>query len=243
MLIRSLVPHPEYLVLLRPEIATIDYSAELPINMLTVLQLVPACSVVAGRKVAEWIPDAVAVISKKDIEPIFPSKYRTAVFLVVNKLIADGNELSLHVQWKDEGPSPCITEPPCAPGQPGVVGEAPDGLSELSAHQHQGVADIVALLVEGGRLEAVLRGPEELLDSNRVAEDVSQEFQLLLLCFLQYFRCCEQLKDCWNGFAGDNRIDFFAFLLMLYLFSFGKSLIYLVLEYCSLFQKNTEGFL
>ena len=44
------------------------------------------------------------------------------------------------------------------------MGVAPDGLAELSPHQHQSVSLVVALLVEGLRAEVVLRCPEEKRD-------------------------------------------------------------------------------
>ena len=58
------------------------------------------------------------------------------------------------------------------------MGEAPDGLAELSAHQHQGVIYVVALLVEGGCPEAVLRSPEEPLYPGGVVEDVFKKPEL-----------------------------------------------------------------
>ena len=77
--------------------------------------------------------------------------------MVVDEVVvALGNELLLHVHREDEGPPPRVVGVPCIPGQPGVVREAADGLAELGAHQHQGVALVVALLVEGSRPEAVL---------------------------------------------------------------------------------------
>ena len=74
---------------------------------------------------------------------------------------------------------------PWAPGQPGVVCETPDCFAKLGAHQHQGVDLVVALLMEGGRLEAVLRGSEELLDPGWAVEDVLQEAELLRLQLTQ----------------------------------------------------------
>ena len=77
--------------------------------------------------------------------------------MVVDEVVvALGKELLLHVHREDEGSPPRVAKVPCIPGQPGVVREAPDGLAELGAHQHQGVFYVVALLVEGGRFEAVL---------------------------------------------------------------------------------------
>ena len=106
--------------------------------------------------------------------------------MVIDKVVvALGNELLLHVHREDEGPPPRVLGEPCIPGQPGVVREAADGLAELGAHQHQGVDLVVALLMEGGRLEAVLRGSEELLDPGWAVEDVLQEAELLRLQLTQ----------------------------------------------------------
>ena len=77
--------------------------------------------------------------------------------MVVDKIVVTlGNELLLHVHREDEGLPPRVVGVPWVPGQPGVVRESPDGLAELGAYQHQGVVNVVALLVEGVRLEAVL---------------------------------------------------------------------------------------
>ena len=138
------------------------------------------------------MPVVAAIISNKDIAPISCSKCRTKSILVVDKVVvALGNELLLHVHREDEGPPPRVVGVPCIPGQPGVVREAPDGLAELSVHQQQGVALVVALLVEGGPLEAVLGRPEELLDPGRVVETVFQELQLFQLHRVQNIRCRE----------------------------------------------------
>ena len=93
---------------------------------------------------------------------------------------------------------------PWAPGQPGVVREAADGLAELGAHQHQGVALVVALLVEGGRFEAVLRGSEEFLNPDRAVEDVLQEAELLRLQLTQEIRCSKLLQFRFQRIAEDD---------------------------------------
>ena len=46
---------------------------------------------------------------------------------------------------------------------PLVLGEPSDGLPELSPDEGEGVLDVVAVLVELGSLEPVLRGPEQQL--------------------------------------------------------------------------------
>ena len=89
-------------------------------------------------------------------------------------VVALGNELLPHVHRKDEGPSSGVVSM-AYPRHPGDVCEAADGLAELGAYQHQGVALVVALIVEGSCTKAVLGCPVELLDFDWIAEDVFQE--------------------------------------------------------------------
>ena len=96
--------------------------------------------------------------------------------MISNKIVITlRNELLLHVHWEDEGTPPRIAHIPWAPGQPGVVREAPDCFSELGADQDQSVIFIVTPLMESSSFEAVLWGPEELLNPDWVAEDLIQE--------------------------------------------------------------------
>ena len=61
------------------------------------------------------------------------------------------------------------------------MGVAADGPAELGADQGQGVPLVVALLVEGGCPEVVLRGSEDPLYPPGVVEDVLQEICLPLI--------------------------------------------------------------
>ena len=93
--------------------------------------------------------------------------------------VALGDKLLPHVHRKHEGPPPRVVGVPWFPGQPGVVREAPDGLAELGAHQHQGVVNVVAFLVERSRTETVFWGSEEFLNSDWAVEDVFQKAEVL----------------------------------------------------------------
>ena len=61
------------------------------------------------------------------------------------------------------------------------MGVAADGFSELGVDQGQGVPLVVALLVEGGCPEVVLRGSEDPLYPPGVVEDNLQEICLPLI--------------------------------------------------------------
>ena len=89
-------------------------------------------------------------------------------------VVALGNELLHQVHREYESPSSGVVSM-AYPRHPGDVCEAADGFAELGAHQHQGVALAVALIVEGSCTKAVLGCPEELLNFDWTAEDVFQE--------------------------------------------------------------------
>lgn len=84
-----------------------------------------------------------------------------------------GHPLFLEVEGEDEDVAVGVRDP--APARaPGVVGEPTHRLSELSPHQHQGVAQPVALLVEGRGPEVVFGGPVEEVYFDGVAKNGPQ---------------------------------------------------------------------
>lgn len=72
-----------------------------------------------------------------------------------------------------------ITNPVIFDFVPRVLGEACDGLAELSAHNGESVGDVVAFLVEGSSAEGVLRCAVEQLELFGFAECVQYELSML----------------------------------------------------------------
>ena len=61
---------------------------------------------------------------------------------------------------------------------PFVPSEPSDGHAKLSPDESEGVFDVVAVLVELGSLELMLRGPEQQPQALRMAKRVAEEYLL-----------------------------------------------------------------
>ena len=109
------------------------------------------------------------------------SKSRTITAVTIYQVVSTNREvLLLAVEGEQERPHAPVTEV-ATTRVPGVVGVAADGPAELGADQGQGVPLVVALLVEGGCPEVVLRGPEDPLYLLGIVEEVYQESCLFCL--------------------------------------------------------------
>ena len=151
------------------------------------------------------------------------SKSRTITAVTIYQVVSTNREvLLLAVEGEQERPHAPVTDISTA-FIPGVVGVAADGPAELGADQGQGVPLVVALLVEGGCSEVVLRGPEDPLYPPGVAEDVLQKS--CLLCLI----------------AQNGGVDFKGGFLLLDLLFAGKSGVDLFLQLDHLSQELLEG--
>jgi hypothetical protein len=99
------------------------------------------------------------------------SESRAAAGVAENQFLSVlGDVLLAAIEGEQEGLSPLVVHPAVADCVPFVVTEAGNGLAELGPHKGECVLHVVAALVEGSRLEVVLRPSEQQLELHRPTE-------------------------------------------------------------------------
>jgi hypothetical protein len=182
---RSFEEHAEHFVLLNPEVFVTNGAREIFAALHAVRDLV-AFSVVGGREVCVGTVGGVAVVGDCQIVP--RSEFRTPVRVALDQLLPVlGDVLLALVEGEKEGLLALVVHKGAVGCVPLIVAESPDDTAELSLDQDEGVLEVIAFLVECGRLEPIFRCPEDPLELYRLPETLPQQFQVLTLVIVTLF--------------------------------------------------------
>ena len=226
---QSLIQHLEHFIFQHSENRSAWCSWEIGVAFLVSGDLVFTSPIVAIGKISAGIVIAVTTIGEVKIMAI--SEIRSMTTATINQIVSIiWDVLFLQVEREQECPHVGVTEI-AATCIPRVVSITANSSTKLSADKDQGIAFIVALLVESCTFKVVLWGFEYLLYFFWIVQVGFQEIYLLFPQFLQqaFYHCAiviiKLLNVQWKGTAQYRWIYCKGIFLNLYLLFAGICLI------------------